>query len=84
MFDLQSHKLEHITEAFTIWRREQSGMPTPSDILKLVKKIDTHVTRNRGVMTWSEFQQVHSEDWQEYKRHLKQHGMLSPKLMDTV
>lgn len=36
--DLKHHSLIQVKKAFTVWRQENSSIPTPADILKIIRQ----------------------------------------------
>lgn len=57
-----------------------------NDYHQLPEKQNSPATRRdpEKIMTWSEFKNLKSGTWQEYKRYLKTKGALSPNLYGTI
>lgn len=80
LLDLENYSAEQITTAFTVWRRNNSVMPTPADILKIIQSLGAKT----NVLKFSEFQQNGMGGWQDYKIYLASKNALSPNLYGTI
>lgn len=81
ILDLKGYSTLRIEEAFTAWRRENTKIPTPADIIKLVKEgRRKQAVAGKELKNFSDF----GGDWQAYKKYLYENNLLNPKLVDTL
>jgi len=83
--DLQPYTEEQIIIAFKLWRRSNDSMPTPSNIINVIRedKKESIDDQNR-VMQFSEYKQRVKSCWQSYKGYLYEKNELSPRLDPNV
>jgi len=72
--DLNDFNLMEISGAFKSWRRANSGMPTPSNILDEIK--DDRSGQYRKDDRFMNF----DGSWDDYKKFLSRKGILSPNV----
>lgn len=68
--DLCEYKIEDITRAFKKWRKQSDGMPSPSNILKIIDDGDPDV--NGRFKNYGDF-----NSWPAYCKYLHETGKLS-------
>lgn len=71
---LDEQPIQAINKAFEIWMKEKSKFPAPADILSLCKEYKPE--REERFLSYLEF----DKGWLEYKKYLKERGLLHPEL----
>ncbi len=72
--DLKNYRLGEINIAFRKWREDHSKIPTPANILKILKARNAEARIDQK--KFSEF----DGDWPAYKQYLNDHGLLNQSL----